>query len=74
MRCQAWPSRLLVREGAKAAAVLLVEVRADIRAAFSIDKRGLAHRWRDYASEFIGYAALAGGAFVILALIFGLGV
>lgn len=74
MRCQAWPSRLLVREGAKAAAVLLVEVRQAVRAALDVDKRGLAHRWRQYACEFIGYAALAGGAFVILALIFGLGV
>jgi hypothetical protein len=51
-----------------------VEVRQAVRAAFALDRRGLARHWRDYAWEFIGYAALAGGAFVILALIFGLGV
>jgi hypothetical protein len=62
-----------IREGAETAAFLFREVRADIRAAFSIDKRGLARHWRQYACEFIGYMASVVVGLVVLSVIFGVG-
>jgi hypothetical protein len=51
-----------------------VEVRQAVRAAFALDRRGLARHWRDYASEFAGYMAVVAVGFGIVGLIFGMGV